>query len=288
MGGSALGALERVSQGELHSTVVYRGGENLSLRGVTYGGIRRGKIRMVEGIKRVRPELERLTLCDVERLGERGVELLLSIRVQRIRPRIAIGHRRRVNDESAGIEPLGDGRVAYLTIPNPVRPIGLSIVKRSRVVVGHIEARSTPDMQKRRVFPTPEDCVHQAICIAQEPLPPPKRQHGARLHIENVGDVLRRWSIVLVDVRLIEVVDVAIVAVGEVAAVRITCINGRRLTDGGGKPHRQRVVPTGSCRFGNRNIAQLRVLRKKRALRIVVRTLRGRRRLVNVPGVVIV
>src|SRR5580700_2571548 len=114
---------------------------------------------MVERVKRVCSELNRLSLCDMERLRERGVQLLLSIRVQRIRSRIAIGHRRRVNDEGADIEPIADRRMAQLTISDAVWTVCLSIVERSRVVVGHIEARSAPNMQKSGIFPTPEESV---------------------------------------------------------------------------------------------------------------------------------
>ena len=140
----------------------------MPLRGIAHDGIWRGKVRMVKGIEGVCAEEELLAFRNVEGLGDGGIELLLPISVQGIRSGRAIGHRGGVDDEGGGVKPLVHGGIAQRSIANAVRTIGLSIVKRSRIAVGHVEAGSAANMYQGRILPTAKSQIDQAIGIAQK------------------------------------------------------------------------------------------------------------------------
>ena len=173
----------------------------MSFRSISDVGIRRQEIRMVEGVENVRAELKLLALRYVEDLGKRGIELLLSIGVQWIDSRGAVGHRRRVNDEGAGIEPLVHGRVAQRPVSNAVRTIGLSIVERSGVIgrsrrsglrCGYAAAR--------RYCQPPRSVSTKRLALPRNALPRPKGSSARKLGIEDVGNILLRGAVVLIDV----------------------------------------------------------------------------------------
>src|ERR1700722_2332959 len=62
--------LERISKRELHPAIVDRGRKDLPLGRIADDVIRCSKVRMVEGVERIRAELELLPLGDAERFGE--------------------------------------------------------------------------------------------------------------------------------------------------------------------------------------------------------------------------
>ena len=167
---------------------------------------------MVEGIEGVHAEEELLAFRNVEGLGDGGIELLLPISVQGIRSGRAIGHRGGVDDEGGGVKPLVHGWIAQRSIANAVWMIGLSVVERSCIAVGHVEAGSATDMYEGRILPAAEHSIHHAIGIAQVPLAAADWKFRAQLRIEDVSNILLRGTVVLIDIGLIEIVAVSKIA----------------------------------------------------------------------------
>ena len=152
--------------------------------------------------------------------------------------------------------------MAHRSHTKPVRPVRLSIVERRGVAVRHIEACSAPDVQKGGVFPPAEKGVYDAIRVAQETPSTANRQFRVNLGIPDMRDVLLCGAVVLIDVCLVE-----IVSVDKVAAMRVAGIDANSVFEIRGESNRQRVVPAAGDRFGDRNIAQLRIFGIKRTLR---------------------
>ena len=104
---------------------------------------------MIEGIKGVNAQLELMVLRNWKEFGDRRIQLLLPIGMERIDVRIPISHRRSFYDEGARIEPVRNGWVAQLSAPDTIGAICLPIVEGGRVIVGNIEANSAPNVQQR-------------------------------------------------------------------------------------------------------------------------------------------
>src|SRR5579862_6379846 len=138
-------------------------------------------------------------------------------------------------------------------------------------------------MQKAGIFPSAEKGVDETVCVAEKAPSVAEGKFSAKLSVENVRDILRSWTVILIDIVLIE-----IVAVRKVAAVSIARINKRIFVDVGGESYGYSVVPTAGNGLGDGNVAQLGVERIKRARSAVVRARSCRWRLIDIRGVVVV
>jgi len=271
-----LAGLKEEPQAELHASLTHRRREYLAFRGIAYGRVWGGEVRVIESVEHVGSELQVDTLGEFELLEEGRIELLHAIGVQWIDARVSISFGDQVINEAARIEPHVRRRIGDRTVADPIWPIALPIVEKAYRGV-NVEARSTGNVDQPGILPSAEDSIENPVHVRQECLALPERKLEDQLCIESVRDVLRSWSVVLINVIRIQVVTVR-----EVTSVCIIGIQIDVLADVSCEAGRQRVIVATGRREAYRYIPELRILAIQWSRQIIVRAWRLRRRLVYV------
>jgi hypothetical protein len=161
---SKLAGLKEEPQAELHASLTHRRREYLAFRGIAYGRVRGGEVRVIEGVEHVGSELQVDTLGKFELLEEGRIELLHAISVQWIDARVSISFGDEVINEAARIEPHVRRRIGDRTIADPIWPIALPIVEKAYRGV-NVEAGSTGNVDQRGVLPSTEDSIENPVHI---------------------------------------------------------------------------------------------------------------------------